>query len=215
METAGWMGKLHAICEWITRLAYLNLLWIAFTLLGFVTAGILPSTIAMFSVVRKWLRQETEIPVFSTFWDVYKRGFWKANQIGLVLGLLFSTIAAGGLLLGSVSILFSGGAIGLLLLCAVMSLYVFPVYVHFDYTLRELFKVSFVLSASFPIQTITMAAAGGLSVMVALVFPAIGFLFFGSALSLAVMWLADGIFTKARAGKREQPHAAAKVSSIP
>ena len=34
METSIWMGRFYGICQWITRLAYINLLWLLFMGLG-------------------------------------------------------------------------------------------------------------------------------------------------------------------------------------
>ncbi|WP_084028990.1 YesL family protein [Bacillus sp. J33] len=63
------------------RLVYLNLLWIAFSLLGIVLFGFFPATAAMFSVVRKWIMGETDVRVFKEFWQTYRKEFWKANRL--------------------------------------------------------------------------------------------------------------------------------------
>ncbi|BDG36084.1 DUF624 domain-containing protein [Saccharococcus caldoxylosilyticus] len=48
-------GKLYRVCEWITRLACINILWMLFTLAGLIVFGIAPATVALFTIVRKWL----------------------------------------------------------------------------------------------------------------------------------------------------------------
>jgi uncharacterized membrane protein YesL len=54
----------YRFCEWVTRLAYLNLLWIMFSLAGLVVFGVMPSTIAMYTVTRRWLTEDVDIPIF-------------------------------------------------------------------------------------------------------------------------------------------------------
>lgn len=206
MEAAGLMEKLLVVCEWLTRLAYLNLLWMLFTFIGLIGAGLAPATVAMFSVVRKWTRNEETGPVFTAFWTVYKGEFFKANLLGGLFSVLIGVILVSGWMMSSVSLIFAGGAAGLMLLLAVVVLYVLPVYVHFEYTLLEMMKASFVLCASFPLQTILMISSAILAVIIAVAFPAVGFLFFGSALSFVVMKTANGVFMAIR--EKEQGEAA-------
>ncbi len=69
----------YRICTWIMRMAYVNLLWVAFSLLGLGIFGFFPATAAMFVVIRKWLSSEQDIPVFKTFWNAFKTEFIKIN----------------------------------------------------------------------------------------------------------------------------------------
>src|SRR5699024_2683932 len=71
---------------WLTRLAYLNLLWIAFTIIGLGIFGFMPATTAMFAIARKWLHGEVDIPITKTFWQQYKASFFQTNILGLLLG---------------------------------------------------------------------------------------------------------------------------------
>ncbi|WP_050184026.1 YesL family protein [Domibacillus robiginosus] len=195
MESAGLMGKLQVICEWVTRLAYVNLLWILFTLIGLIGAGFAPATVAMFSVVRQWVRGHETVPVFATFWDVYKKEFFKANLLSGGMGILISVILIVGFMMGSLSPVFSGLMIGLLFLVAVVFLYLIPVYVHFEYSFKDMIKTSFILSTVFPFRTIAMIGSTILAVVIAITFPAVGVLFFGSASSFVLMKITNGIFT--------------------
>src|SRR5699024_9214870 len=71
--------------DWCMRLAYVNLLWFVFTILGLVIFGMGPSTTAMFAVIRKWQMDGLETPIFKTFWHSYKIEFKKANLLFLLL----------------------------------------------------------------------------------------------------------------------------------
>jgi len=85
-------SAIYAILEWITRFAYVNLLWILFIIAGGIIFGVYPSTIAMFGMVRDWLRGNPDLPVFKTFWNYFKREFVKSNILGLFLNLIIVLI---------------------------------------------------------------------------------------------------------------------------
>ncbi len=116
MEFRGVMGGFYRISEWIMRLSVINLLWI-FCAIPFFFLGILllnstteqmvyqtlflmavvspftlfPSTAAMFSVARKWVTGDEDVPLFKTFFRGYKSNFVQA-MIGGFIYLLFGAI---------------------------------------------------------------------------------------------------------------------------
>src|SRR5699024_10685272 len=83
----GFVAGYYKGCVWVTRLAYVNFLWVTFIILGLGIFGLMPATTAMFGVVRKWEMKE-EIKVFPTFWKLYKQEFVKANVMGVILFLI-------------------------------------------------------------------------------------------------------------------------------
>lgn len=56
MQLGSFSNVVYTICDWIARLAYINLLWILFTLSGFVVFGFFPATIAMLATLRQFIR---------------------------------------------------------------------------------------------------------------------------------------------------------------
>jgi uncharacterized membrane protein YesL len=92
MESQGLVTVIYRICIWISKLAYINLLWILFSLIGLVVLGITPSTVGIFAVVRKWLREGIDhTPILQTYWTTYKKEFWRANLLGfvfLIIGII-------------------------------------------------------------------------------------------------------------------------------
>ncbi len=66
---------LFKMCEWIYRLAYLNLLAICFSIIGGVIFGIFPAVTAMFVLNNKWLKGEEDFSVSREFWKAFKRYF--------------------------------------------------------------------------------------------------------------------------------------------
>jgi uncharacterized membrane protein YesL len=141
-------GKLYNGCEWIMKLAYINLLWILFSLGGLIVFGVFPATVSLFSIVRKWLvNKESDLPIFHTFFQIYKNEFFKVNKLGLILvifGLFLYydykfIMAAGGMIQYTLTI-------PLLIITSfyfITFLYLFPVYVHFDQKFFQYVKNSF------------------------------------------------------------------------
>src|SRR5699024_2801656 len=81
----GITGRLFRLCEVVMRLAYVNLLWVLFTALGLGLFGIFPATVALFTVTRKWVMGDHDIPIFSTFWHTYRKEFFKSTLFGFIL----------------------------------------------------------------------------------------------------------------------------------
>jgi uncharacterized membrane protein YesL len=84
MQLGSFSNAVYTFCDWIARLAYINLLWILFTLSGFVVFGFFPATIAMLATLRQFIRKNHP-PVFQTFWHYYKKEFFNCNKLGLII----------------------------------------------------------------------------------------------------------------------------------
>ena len=61
--------KFYAITEYVMQLAYINLLWILFTLLGFGIFGLFPSTAALFAVTNEWVTEQKNRKCSARFGD--------------------------------------------------------------------------------------------------------------------------------------------------
>lgn len=82
MEAAGIRGIALRICDWIVRLAYVNGLWLGFSLLGGVILGFFPAMQAMFVVMKKWCMNDDDFSLVPLFYKEWKRSFWQANKFG-------------------------------------------------------------------------------------------------------------------------------------
>jgi uncharacterized membrane protein YesL len=118
LEFKGTMGGIYKLTEWITRIAYTNILWLLCSspflfilttklMLGNVTAnandhliinwvmGVLapftlfPAISALFAVVRKWVMGDTDVPIFKTFFKGYKDNYRQSMVGGIFYTLLF------------------------------------------------------------------------------------------------------------------------------
>ncbi|GAF63837.1 hypothetical protein BTS2_0729 [Bacillus sp. TS-2] len=150
MQMTGFMGSFYRISEWIMRLAIINLLWILFTLVGLVVFGVVPATIALFTVIRKWLLKEPDIPIFKTFVNAFKKDFIKGNLLGLILGALAYIIYIDYqyLLIIENPIFYSILFVGLVFISiaySVLLFNIFPVYVHFDIKFMQHIKYAILI----------------------------------------------------------------------
>ncbi|GIN71862.1 membrane protein [Bacillus sp. J14TS2] len=71
----------------ILNLVYVNFLWVFFTLIGLGIFGIGPSTYALVSICRQWIRGSSP-PVFHSFWKYYKEGFKESIIVSFIYGII-------------------------------------------------------------------------------------------------------------------------------
>lgn len=188
---------LYRFCEWVMRLAYLNVLWVSFSIAGLVVFGIMPATAATFSVTRKWVTGNTDIPIFRTFWKAYKKEFLRINIIGCILSVIAAVFYFDFVILG----VFQGQMsimklifMSLLFVYGVIVLFIFPVYAHYNIPLLHTFKYALIIGFSRPLHTLGMAA-GALGVTYLILLHVTFIVFFsGSVFCLIVTWFAVKAF---------------------
>ena len=200
MESSVWMGRFYGICQWITRLAYINLLWLFFMGLGLFVFGAAPATVTMFTIIRKWLKGESDLPVLSLFWKTYKKEFWKANSLGFILLGISIVLYLDWRLIISIQGVFypilMGCLIGVGFLFLTVMLFIFPVYVQYEYKTLQYIKTAFLLGVSYPLYTMVMISAAICIFIISVFFNGIGFLFLGSGLSYILMYISNLLFNK-------------------
>lgn len=204
MQFGGIAGGLYQIGTWIIRIFTLNLLWIFFSLLGLLIFGLFPATIAMYTVVRKWIKGNKDIPILRNFWDSYRTNFLKANILGFIQFVIAYIIYIDYSFLDTLSgwsaVLLNMILISVFILFSVVLLFIFPVYVHYELKIFQYIRLSIIIGISYPIQTILMLFCVVLCYVIIHVIP--GFLLFsGSALSFFMMRIANDIFVKIEAKK--------------
>ncbi|WP_223591789.1 YesL family protein [Neobacillus bataviensis] len=207
MKLKGLNGFIYRLTELIMNFAYLQLLWLAFTIVGLGVFGIFPSTAAMFSVVRKWVMGVDDTPIFQTFWQTYKTEFIKVNGLGFILVLI------GWLLYVDYHYFSFGETLGSSVLKIVTILiayffittciYFFPIYVHFQFRFFDYFKYSFLYSVASPLKT-----AGIFIITYAIYFllmkvPALFLFFSGSIIGYIWMWYIYRTITKSHQIEKE------------
>ncbi|MEW9673430.1 YesL family protein [Ammoniphilus sp. 3BR4] len=190
----------YRMSEWIMKFAYINILWIFFTLLGLFLFGLFPATAAMFAVNRKWVMGETGVPVFSTFWTTYKKDFLKSNILGLILVAIGNVLIYGYRYFLQFPSNFSQVLTVVFLLVfffyVVILLYVFPIYVHFDMKIIQVFKNAILVMIMYPISTIMIVVGSFIVYFAMSTFPGLVPFFGGSLLSFVITWSAHYAFSK-------------------
>lgn len=159
----GFAQGYYRFCLWVTRIFYVHVLWILFTVIGLGVFGIMPATAAMFAVVRKWIRGEDDFPIFKTFKDSFRAEFIKGNILGYIL------LAVGYILYLDLQFVRIQATIPfqaltylvmiIFLLYFIVLLYVFPVFVHFKLTMVQYLKWPIGIGIMHPIITIFVVIA--------------------------------------------------------
>ncbi|MCL7749679.1 YesL family protein [Halalkalibacter alkaliphilus] len=195
------MGRaLYSMLEWITRFAYINVLWFFFTLAGGVILGLFPATIAMFSLIRQWLRGHSDMPIFPSFWRYYKKEFWKSNRLGLIIylfsfvfgfNIIFLHANIGELITWTYVPLLAG-----LLLFILLIIYLFPTYVHYDLPVMQIIKNAFLTMLVSPIYSFFIMICLGASYIIVTVIPALALIFGASFFSFITLWFSLHAFSK-------------------
>src|SRR5690625_999689 len=148
--TLNYFGNgIYKITMNITRFAYVNILWIIFTILGLGILGFFPSTVAMFGVVRQWVVGEKEIDIFPLFWRTFRDEFKIANIIGytlLIIGYLL--VMEMKILRGTGELIYliaSFGVTALFILYFIALMYIFSFFVSFILNIKDSFILSLII----------------------------------------------------------------------
>lgn len=198
MNPAG--GFIYTSLEWVTRLAYANLLWGLFTLAGGIVFGLFPATTALFAITREWLKGNSDLPVFKTFWNFFKKEFFKSNLLGLFV--------AGMMVILLVDLWYirlnaddTGQLVYIPLVIFIVSfslflLYIFPAFVHYDLKMRQVIKNAFLIMLVNPLHTFLMIVCLVSIFFVIRVVPALAFIFGASSYAFITMWLSYHAFNR-------------------
>jgi uncharacterized membrane protein YesL len=186
-------NRIYSATEWISKFAYINLLWIGFSLAGLLVFGLFPATISMFTIIRKWIMGEGDIPVFRTFWTTYKSEFFRSNGLGLLVAVVCGLIILDLVFMKNLGNGFMNPIqipLYLFMFAVVMTmLYLFPVYVHYNLKLIQMIKNSFLMMLISPIENLVMIAGIGAVYFVVKFIPGLG-IFFGGSLCAAIIMAA-------------------------
>lgn len=189
------MREFYRICEWVTKLVYINVLWILFSTAGLLVFGFMPASIAMFTVIRRWIHGNHETAVFTEFYNTFKKEFFKGNAFGLIILIVglnvylyvhFLPVIAAPL--NSLLLIFIF-LLGLIYLMFVI--YIVPVYVHYDLPFVQYFKYTIYVGMTNVNITFLLAAGVGLLCYFFIRVPGFIPFFSMSAIGFYIMWLAD------------------------
>lgn len=199
METTRLINNINAACDWVVKLLYLNFLWVLFTVIGLVAAGIFPATAAMFAVLKDY-QAGKNVRVFKVFKQVYIEEFRRANLLGTVLMIIPSIFYTDWLftnhLSGTMEMVAKGILIGSACLYGITLIYIFPVYLQVNRKVLTTLKMAFLIGISYPFYTFMMLTSI-ISLLFLFVFlPMAGYLFFASGLACIITFFTLRLFQK-------------------
>lgn len=151
-------GPIYNFCQAFMMIAYLNFLWILFTLMGGIFLGIHPATVALFLCLKKWKTSTIEKITFRTFKRYFLKEFKQANLLGIFLnGLVVLSFYNGFLLYinkDSVQPFLVITYMISLLLFVVILLYIYPIYALFRKRIIQTISLSIIIGLSHPFSTL-------------------------------------------------------------
>jgi uncharacterized membrane protein YesL len=188
--------RLNHVLTIILNLVYVNFLWLLFTIFGLGIFGIGPSTYALVSICRQWVRGNHSLPVFKTFWKYYKESFKESviiSWIYLIGGIVLIVD------LMHVANWYVRVALFVISFIYLLSLvYIFPIMAHYNWK-GILFKMKMSLLFSFSClqySLVLFLVTGGIYWAATTFFPGV-LTFLGiSFLFYLITWTANQVFTR-------------------
>jgi uncharacterized membrane protein YesL len=227
----GLMGGFYRISEWIMRLSVTNVLWIVCSipffyllLVGFLSGGevfrqtlpllavvapftLFPATAAMFTVARKWVSGEGDVPLLKTFFRGYKENYVQSMAGGLVYVLIavilyvnyrFYLTQPGSLRL--LSVLFITFSI-----IVIVSLFnFFSILAHLHMKTLSIIKNALLITIGNPIASVTLIVCNGIILYVSVAkFTFLIPFFMGSLMAAFSFWMFHRSFSRLQQKQQE------------
>ncbi|WP_010274847.1 YesL family protein [Paenibacillus senegalensis] len=218
MEFRGIMGGFYRISEWIMRLSVINVLWIIcsfpffylllilltspdFTLdlaqqwlflMGLVGAfTLVPATGAVFTVARKWVTGDEDVPLFKTFFRGYKENYLQSMLGGLVYLFLLVLLIINYRFYGAQDNIFQMLSFLFITFFFILVGAFFnymSIMVHFHMKFFQLLKNSFLITIGRPIASIVILLSNFAIVYISISFNFLIPFFMGSLIAIVTFW---------------------------
>lgn len=224
MEMKGLMGGFYRISEWIMRLSVTNVLWVIcsipclYTLMlaVFFTSDanvqlqmlyfslalspftLFPATAALFTVARKWVMGEGDVPMFKTFFRGYKENYLQSMIGGLLYAAMFTIIVVDFKVYWNqpnmqlISYLF----VGFLFILVVSMFNFFSMLVHYHMKTFQLLKNALLVSIGRPFRSISTLFMAGIILAISFRFNFLLPFFTGSLVAYVSFWNFHLIYQK-------------------
>ncbi|WP_046174885.1 YesL family protein [Domibacillus indicus] len=176
------LNKVYEFSGWITKLVYINILWLSYTVFGGIILGFFPATIAMLFVTKKLILEKNEFNIKNEFTVFFKKEFKKSNKS------FYPFIIAGVILIMDIRFIsllnfeYSGILIKsfylLLFLLIMVLLYSLLVYIDGDVGIKKMIKKAILILLNNPVTNIYILI--GLSLLYSLTVNVAGLFFFFS-----------------------------------
>ncbi|MUT68140.1 YesL family protein [Paenibacillus sp. NEAU-GSW1] len=161
----------------------------AFILMAIVAPFTLfPATAAMFSVARKWVMGETDVPLFKTFFRTYKENYLQAMIGGIVYTLLIGIMIVDFYVYQKQLNLVSYIFIALMILLIVSLFNFFSMLAHYHMKTFQLLKNAVLITIGRPIRSFSTAIMAALVFYMSTRFTFLIPFFMGSIIAYLSFW---------------------------
>ena len=185
--------KIMGVFEWIMHFVYLNILFVAGTLVGGIVLGFFPACYATISVSRR-LVSEPGFGITKAFIDVYKQHFRKSLRVGYLFFLVILIAVSNVFFWRQLDHMLSWVWLFMLLLALSGSMLLFSVTVENNLTFKEVGKLFFYSLSQLHLY-IALILGLGVIYMATLLMPGV-FIFLAGSLSLAWVMFTSYLFVK-------------------
>ncbi|GIP33889.1 YesL family protein [Paenibacillus sp. J2TS4] len=220
MEFRGLMGGFYRISEWIMRLSVTNILWVVCSLpffylllvvflnpemvenpdlfkqglflIGVVSPfTLVPATAAVFTVARKWVTGDVDVPLLKTFFRGYKENYLQSMLGGIayliLTGILYVNYQFYGNQEGTLSLL-SYLFITLFVILVASFFNYLSIMVHFHMKFWQILKNSLLITIGRPIASIIIIISNVAIVMISFKYNFLIPFFMGSVIAIVTFW---------------------------
>jgi len=182
----------------ILQMAWLNVLWFIFTLLGLVIGGVFPATTSAMSVAQKWLQDGKINSTYPTFKKTYKTEFKKSNFIGFsivsIMILLYLNYYALLQFGKQMPIIIVFAYYLLIILFSFLCVWLFPLLSRYQAKVVQHFKNAFIIGLiKFP-STLAMIGSVFLIIYFSLMIPSLILFFSVSLIALSMAFFSSRVF---------------------
>lgn len=158
------LGKVYVGIEWFVKMAYLQLIFILFTIVGLGIFGLFPALAALTAIVRQWLRGTTDQNVFKTFYEYFRQYFIQANILGYPLVFITTVFTLYIYWFSQVDHLIGNILLFIVFFVAffilIIWLYWLPILVHYELRGFQHFKQALLIGIMRPLHTISFVLLG-------------------------------------------------------
>lgn len=188
----------------LMTLAYINLLWILFSIVGLGIFGLFPATTAMYAITRKIIIGENNPKIFSMFWIYFKKDFLKANGFGVIIVITVYILYLDFMFVVQKNDFQFLLPVFLFILIAfiVTLIFLFPVYTHFNLRFFQYIKQSFFIAITSPVELMAIIASAIAIYFLLTLFPGAIPLFSGSIFAYISTYLSFRAFERIEKKKK-------------
>ncbi|MFY0758895.1 DUF624 domain-containing protein [Metabacillus dongyingensis] len=191
-------GKIFQLLEVVRRYSYLNLLWILFSV-PIITIS--PATVAAQGVIKEWT-EGNEPRITSTFLFYFKRNLKRSISVGLIQFIILGVMMGYLMIFFQLPSLWKAFAAFILLfflvIYLIMSVYLYPLIIHFEMSFQQLFRNSFYLAVSQPFTAILNLLILSIMLVVSFILPVLFILFTFSICIMMNYKMTNSIFNKVK-----------------